>query len=172
MSKRTFFFVILFVVILFWWFIQQSYNKVPDWVDKKAPNFTLEDEDGKLVSLSDFLGKVVLVHFWASWCPPCVEEFPTLDRFYKKFSVEDFVLLAVTVDEKESADYENFKKKVSFDFPVLFDHREHISRTYGTYKFPEGYLIDRNGIVVKKIIGPQDWGEPKWESQVKQLMTR
>lgn len=166
MSKRTFFLVVLVGVILFWWFIQQSYNRVPDWVGKKAPDFTLEDEAGKSVSLSDFSGKVVLVHFWASWCPPCLEEFPALNRFYKKFLSEDFVLLAVTVDEKGSSDYENFKEKVSFDFPVLFDHHQHISHTYGTHMFPEGYLIDRNGIVVKKIIGPQNWDEVRWEREI------
>lgn len=125
-----------------------------------APEFRLPALDGKLLSLSDFRGKVVMVHFWATWCPPCVEEIPTLETLYRKFINKDFEILAVSVDEGGAPAVTGFADRNGLSFPLLLDPGKSISGLYGTYKFPETYLVDQQGIVRYKAIGPRDWTNP------------
>jgi peroxiredoxin len=126
----------------------------------RAPEFRLQTLDGRQVSLSDFRGKVVLVHFWATWCPPCVEEIPTLDRLYHQLGGRDLELLAVSADESGADAVTVFMKKNRIDVPVLLDPDRTAARLYGTFKFPETYIVDRQGVVRYKAIGPRNWGDP------------
>ena len=126
----------------------------------RAPEFRLPALDGRSVSLSDFRGKVVMVHFWATWCPPCVEEMPLLDKLYHTLQGKEFELLAVSVDEGGVGVVSAFLKKNSLNVPVLLDSDKMISGLYGTFKFPETYIVDRRGVVRYKAIGPRDWGNP------------
>ena len=126
----------------------------------QAPDFRLPSLDGRSVSLADLRGKVVMVHFWATWCPPCVEELPTLAKLYGELRGGDFEMLAISVDEGGAAAVSPFLQKNGIDLPVLLDPGAPVSRMYGTYKFPETYILDRQGIVRHKVIGPADWRDP------------
>lgn len=170
MSKRTLFLLIVLLgIIIYWAYIQQGYRESSTLLGKPAPDFSLVDENGKTVQLKDYRGKVVLVHFWATWCPPCLDEFPLLNAFNKKFSKDQFALIAISMDEDMSA-VKKFRYRVPFDFPIILAKSPKVADEYGTYKLPESYLIDKQGKVVKKIIGPQNWKSPRWEKEVKELL--
>ncbi len=126
----------------------------------QAPEFTLPSLDGKAVSLSSYRGKVVMVHFWATWCPPCVEELPALERLYHAYAGKDLEVLTISVDEGGASDVAQFMRKNEFALPVLLNPDQSVARAYGTFKFPETYLVDREGIVRRKIIGAADWTSP------------
>jgi peroxiredoxin len=126
-----------------------------------APDFRLPSTDGRSIGLADLRGKVVMVHFWATWCPPCVEELPTLAKFYEELKGGDFEMLAVSVDEGGSAAVNAFLRKNGLNLPVLLDPGGSVSGLYGTYKFPETYIVDRKGEVRYKVIGPRDWRDPE-----------
>jgi peroxiredoxin len=127
----------------------------------RAPEFRLPALDGRFVSLSDFKGKVVMVHFWATWCPPCVEEMPTLDRLYQALRGRGFELITVSVDDAGTDVVTAFMQKNRLNIPVLMNPDKAISGLYGTFKFPESYILDRSGVVRYKAIGPRDWGNPE-----------
>jgi len=133
-----------------------SRNKIIN-VGDSAPEFRLSSLDGKEVSLSDLRGKVVLVHFWATWCPPCVEEMPMLDKLNREFAGKDFEILAVSVDQNGAAAVQRFMEKNKLNLPVLLDPKSSIAGRYGTFKFPETYVLDRTGVVRYKVIGALDW---------------
>jgi peroxiredoxin len=126
----------------------------------RAPEFRLKTLDGGSVNLADLRGKVVMVHFWATWCPPCVEEIPTLDRLYRSLSGKDLLILAVSEDEGGAGALESFIKQNRLSIPVLLDSGSNVARSYGTYKLPETYIVDRQGVVRYKAIGPRDWTDP------------
>jgi len=126
----------------------------------RAPEFRLKTIEGGSVSLADFRGKVVMVHFWATWCPPCVEEIPTLDRLYRSLMGKDFMMLAVSEDEGGEGGVASFIRQNRLNLPVLLDTGSEVARLYGTYKLPETYIVDRQGVVRYKAIGPRDWTDP------------
>jgi peroxiredoxin len=138
----------------------------------RAPEFSLPALDGKAISLSSYRGKVVMVHFWATWCPPCVEELPALERLHRAYFGKDLEILAVSVDEGGAVDVEQFMRKNRFALPVLLNPDQSVSRQYGTFKFPETYLVDREGIVRLKIIGAADWTSPEAQKFVQALVDR
>ncbi|MEA3544358.1 MAG: TlpA disulfide reductase family protein [Thermodesulfobacteriota bacterium] len=122
-----------------------------------APDFTLTDMEGQPVSLSQFRGKVVILNFWATWCPPCREEMPSMEQLYRENKDQDLVMLAVNVDENGKAAVTKFLKRTPHSFPILLDSENIAQNAYGVFRFPESFIIDRNGIVVEKIIGGRDW---------------
>jgi peroxiredoxin len=136
-----------------------------------APEFSLSSVDGRTVTLSELRGKVVMVHFWATWCPPCVEEMPTLDRLYRDMVGKDFELLAVSVDETGASGIVPFLQRNKLSLPVLLDSDHAVAKRYGTFKFPETYILDRNGIVKYKIIGARDWAAPDAVQGLRELIT-
>jgi peroxiredoxin len=127
----------------------------------RAPEFRLSALDGKPISLAEFRGKVVMVHFWATWCPPCVEELPTLAKLYPQFAGNDFEMLAVSVDEGGANAVSAFMRQNNLHVPVLLDPDRSTANHYGTYKFPETYIVDRQGVVRYKMIGPRNWMDPE-----------
>jgi peroxiredoxin len=122
-----------------------------------APNFTFPGLDGKKVSLADYKGKVVLLNIWATWCAPCVAEMPSMQKLYQELKHEDFELLAVSVDESGAEAITPFMEKHKLSFPVLLDPRGDIKSLYQVTGIPESFLIDKDGIIVEKVIGPRDW---------------
>jgi peroxiredoxin len=126
----------------------------------RAPEFRLPSTDGRSVGLSDTRGKIVMVHFWATWCPPCVEELPTLAQLNRELPGSDFEMLAVSVDEGGQTAVKDFMRKNGIELPVLMDPGGSVASSYGTYKLPETYILDRQGVVRYKIIGPRDWRDP------------
>ncbi len=130
-------------------------------VGRPTPNFEFPGLDGKIVSLSDYRGKVVLVNIWATWCRPCVDEMPSMQKLYQKFKDDDFEILAVSIDALGAGVVAPFMQKYSLTFPALLDSEGTIRESYGATGIPESFVIDRQGILVKKIIGAADWGSPE-----------
>jgi peroxiredoxin len=125
-----------------------------------APDFTFPRLDGKMVSLSDYKGKVVLVNIWATWCPPCVDEMPSMEKLYRKFKGQNFEILAVSIDEPGLKAVAPFMKKSNLTFPALIDSEGAVKAVYGITGIPESFIIDQQGILLKKIVGPVDWATP------------
>ena len=125
-----------------------------------APNFTFPGLDGKMVSLSDYRGTVVLVNIWATWCPPCVDEMPSMERLYKELKGENFEILAVSIDALGTKAVAPFMGKYNLSFPALMDPDGTIQSMYQTTGVPESFIVNQEGILVQKIIGPRDWAIP------------
>jgi len=122
---------------------------------KTAEDIPLEI-NGKAEHLSDFRGKVVVLNFWATWCPPCVEETPALIELNKRIANRNGVVLGVSVDEDPAA-YQKFLVDHGINFPTSRDASKKYAQDYGTVMYPETYIIDRHGKIARKVIGPQDW---------------
>ena len=125
-----------------------------------APDFQLEDTEGNQVSLSALRGKVVLVNFWATWCPPCIEEMPSMEKLHTSMANDDFVMLAVNTEDNGRTVVPAFLQKTPYTFPILYDDKGVVQKLYGVYKFPESFIIRKDGTIAEKIIGPLDWSSP------------
>ena len=156
--------VILFGILILLQTKDSSYNpsSVP-LIAKglRAPNFSLPGLDGRMVSLTDYKGKVVLLNIWATWCPPCVEEMPSMEKLYQELQGEGFEILAVSIDESGAQDMLPFMKKHKLSFPALIDSKGTLKGLYQTTGVPESFIIDKDGILVEKVIGPRNWAIPE-----------
>ena len=130
----------------------------PARIGSAAPDFTVQDATRK-VTLSQFKGQVVVLNFWATWCPPCVEEMPSLVQMQQKMKDKGITVLAVSVDVDDGA-YRKFLQDHDVNLLAVRDGDNKANELYGTFKFPETYIIDRNGVVRRKFIGAVDWTEP------------
>ncbi len=139
----------------------KSVKQVRIEVGLPAPDFTFPGINGKMVSLSDYRGKVVQVKIWATWCPPCVDEMPSMEKLYQKLKGENFEILAVSIDSLGLKAVASFMKKHKLTFPALIDPEGTIRISYKTTGVPESFIIDKDGILVKKIIGPLHWAHPE-----------
>ncbi len=137
-------------------FIADAFREKVIAVGDKAPDFRIVADNGKEISRSNFGGRLLVLNFWATWCPPCVEEIPSLDEFQKRFAASGVVVLGVSVDKNEQA-YRNFLKRSNISFLTARDPEAGISSEYGTYQYPETYVIDSTGRVVQKHIGSLPW---------------
>jgi cytochrome c biogenesis protein CcmG/thiol:disulfide interchange protein DsbE len=131
----------------------------PPRIGKAAPDFTIRDSE-RAVSLSQLKGKVVVLNFWATWCPPCIEEMPSLVRMQQRMQAKGVTVLAVSVDVDDS-NYRRFLKDHNVNLLAVRDPDQKSNALYGTFKFPETYIIDRNGVMRRKFIGAVDWTEPE-----------
>lgn len=131
----------------------------PPRIGKAAPDFTVRDSE-HAVTLSQLKGQVVVLNFWATWCAPCVEEVPSLVRMQQRLKAKGVTVLAVSVDADEK-DYRRFVRDHSVNLLTVRDPDQKSNALYGTSKFPETYIIDRNGVVQRKFIGAVDWTEPE-----------
>ena len=128
--------------------------------------------DGKKVNLSKLKGKVVLVHFWATWCPPCVEELPELNAFWAKFkSNPDIQLYTISVDDSWQA-IDDFRKKTPFDLPLYRDPKAATAHKFGTTKFPETYIANRNGRILYHLAEAIDWDSAEVTQNVQALLAQ
>lgn len=136
----------------------------------RAPEFDLPLlGSSKRITLADIDGQVVLLNFWATWCKPCEDEMPAMDRLYRALQPEGFEMLAVSVDE-ESGLVERFRERLGVSFPILFDPAQDVSRRYQTTGFPESLLIDRDGMIVERYIGPRDWDHATYAERIRKLL--
>ena len=126
-----------------------------------APNFSLPGLDGQMVRLTDYRGKVVLLNIWATWCPPCVEEMPSMEKLYQELRGDGFEILAVSIDESGAQGVRPFMKKHNLSFPALIDSKETLKDLYQTRGVPESFIIDKDGILIEKVIGPRNWANPE-----------
>jgi peroxiredoxin len=128
----------------------------------EVPSFSLKDLDGKQHSLDELRGKVVLLNFWFTGCPPCIEELPSLIELRRRFADRPFALLTVSVDETAD-DVRQFLKKhkvAERDLPILLDPEKKVASVFGTSKYPESFLIDAKGVARQKFVYKRDWASP------------
>ena len=134
-----------------------------------APKFSITADDGRTFTPASFGGKVLVVNFWATWCPPCVAEMPSLDAFARQMRPEGVVVLGISVDRNENA-YRNFVSRSRLSFPTARDPEANISSDYGTFKWPETYVIDTSGKVRQKFIGEQNWMDPQLIAGIRAML--
>jgi len=128
-------------------------------VGAAAKDFSLQDSDRK-VNLNQFRGQVLVLNFWATWCPPCVEELPSLMNMQDRLRGRGVVVLGVSIDVDQSA-YHRFLKERNVNFLTVLDPEQKVAGMYGTSGWPETYIIDRQGVMRRKFIGPVDWNSPE-----------
>ena len=122
-----------------------------------APDFALPDVEGNIWRLSDFRGKVVLLNFWATWCPPCRAEMPSMETLYQAYKDQGFEILAVSSDVQGAAIVQPFMQEYRLSFPALLDTTGRVNGMYGVRSIPTSYLVDRQGQVVSQEIGARNW---------------
>ena len=136
-----------------------------------APDFTLEDMDGKSYTLSSLRGKVVMVNFWATWCPPCREEIPSMETVHQALKNDDFIILAI--NQWESPDHV-FSYMGQLDvypnFPILFDRDSSVSVAFGVQGLPTTLLIDKQGRVIYRAMGGRNFNHPEVRSLIRQMI--
>ena len=127
-------------------------------IGKAAPDFELVTLKGESVKLSDYKGKKVILNFWATWCPPCKAEMPHMQRFYDENKENGIEILAVNLTDLNSGkeSIESFVKDYGLTFEIPLDQNGDIGRQYQAFTIPTSYLIDSNGIISNKIVGPMD----------------
>jgi len=130
----------------------------PSRIGTAAPDFTVHDSE-RTVTLSQLKGQVVVLNFWATWCPPCIEEMPSLVQMQQRMKAKGVTVLAVSVDVDQN-NYQRFLRDHNVNLLSVRDADQKSNTLYGTFKFPETYVIDRGGVVRRKFIGPVDWTEP------------
>jgi cytochrome c biogenesis protein CcmG, thiol:disulfide interchange protein DsbE len=140
-------------------------------VGSTAPDFkAVELPGGRPATIENYRGKVVLLNIWATWCPPCKVEMPSMERLHKKLAGTDFQLVAVSVDEEDSSVVNKFVREYGLTFQVLHDQDGSIREIYQTTGVPESFVIDRDGVIVKKVIGAADWDAPVNENLIRRLL--
>ncbi len=135
-----------------------------------AEDFAVPDLSGQAVRLSALRGKVVLVNLWTTWCPPCREEMPSMQRLWDRLRDRDFQLLAVSEDEDGRRVVEPFVREMKLSFPVLIDPEHQVGDRYGVWGYPETFVIDRTGRVVDRVIGPRDWASAEAIASLETLL--
>ncbi len=126
-----------------------------------APDFEAKDLAGKEVKLSDLRGKVVLVNFWATWCPPCREEIPSMMMLNQSMAGKPFQMIALSIDEGGKAAIEQFFAKSGQSLPAYLDGEQKVAGRYGITGVPETFVVDKKGVILKKIVGGMDWSSPE-----------
>ncbi|HUQ49272.1 MAG TPA: TlpA disulfide reductase family protein [Terriglobales bacterium] len=130
----------------------------PQLVGQTAPTFAVQDADRR-VDLHELRGKVVVLNFWATWCPPCVEEMPSLVAMQKQMR-DKVTVLAISTDQDKAA-YDRFIREKNIALLTVRDPEYKSSELYGTFRYPETYIIDAQGVLRRKFIGPVDWTKPE-----------
>lgn len=133
-----------------------------------APEFSVKTDGGEQVTAASFGGKVLVLNFWATWCPPCIQEIPSLNAFQKRFAGSGVKVVAISID-KNQRKYQNFLQHVRVSFDTAWDPAADISARYGTFQIPETYII-KNGRVMKKFPEGKDWSSPDVTAYVKALL--
>jgi peroxiredoxin len=134
-----------------------------------APEFRVTTDHGRTISRSNFGGKILVLNFWASWCPPCITELPSLEAFHHEFASQGVVVLGVSIDRNENL-YRRFIERRKVTFETVRDPEADISASYGTFQIPETYIIDRSGKVVEKVISDQNWMDPDFLARMRKLL--
>ncbi len=167
-TERALQLVIAVCLAVLAWAIWDTFPERIVVVGDTAPEFSITADNGRTITRSNFGGKLLVLNFWATWCLPCVEEIPSLDQFQKAFA-GNVTVLGISVDQNQAA-YRNFLGKTRPAFLTARDPSAKISSDYGTYKYPETYIINSEGKVVEKIIGPTTWTDPNMVARVKALL--
>ena len=136
---------------------------------KEAPPFSLKTLNGSQISLKDYRGKRVLLKFWATWCPSCVEELPQMEKF-SAGKGDQLCILTLAIDGEKEKKVEGVVKRTKITLPVLLDVKEKIARSYRVTFIPAAFLIDREGMLVGMIVGERDWSSPEAWPAIKEVL--
>lgn len=150
------------------YFAVRQHQGRPVAIGEDAPDFSIPAFPTGTLNLKSYQGQIVVLNLWATWCPPCVEETPSLVRFAEKMKALGVIVLGVSVDEDAGALGE-FINKNQILYPLGRDPDRSLSARYGTYQFPETYILDRRGHVAEKLIGAIDWDDPRIQKFVLDL---
>lgn len=147
--------------------LAQSFSASSRTMPDEVPLFTLADYRGNKVSLADLRGKVVLINFWATWCPPCVAEMPTLQALSESFSDRPFAVLAINMaEDREAIEAFLAHTKMRLDFPLLVDPGGTVASDYNVLQLPATLLVDRDGMFAFGGIGERDWNSEAVKSEI------
>lgn len=149
---------------------QPSPWEIEGLIGKKAPDFTLKDINNKPFNLSSLRGKVVILNFWATWCPPCRAEMPSLNNLYREFRNKGLEVVAISTDRYSSI-IKDYISKNPIDFTVLIDTDNKVSRQFKVFSIPTTFLIDRNGIIIERYLGEENWASPEIKKKIKEALT-
>ena len=138
-------------------------------LDKPAPKFSLVDTEGNRVELEAMKGKVVFVNFWATWCPPCREEMPSMLRLSKKMAGKPFAMVTILMND-DPANAKTFYKGIGGSLPTLLDPDQSVANAYGITGVPETYIVDKQGVLRRKFIGGWPWDSPEAEKLINQYL--
>ena len=143
-------------------------------VDSKAPDYeVVELATGDTISIRDrYEGSVTLINIWATWCPPCREEMPSMEALYQDFQARGFRIAAVSIDEGSGDKVEAFAQELGLTFDMLHDQTGAIQGVYQTTGVPESFLIDQDGRIVRRLIGSHDWNSPANRDLIDRLLAR
>ena len=152
-----------------WLVVSADSSLPPADVGAPAPDFTLPDLDGREHSLASQRGQVVLVNFWATWCKPCEDEMPAMERLYQELRPGGFQLIAVSVDDRIEQVRE-FQERMALSFTILHDPEKRAADRYQSFRYPESFLVDRQGTLVARYIGPREWDTPAYRDRIRRLV--
>jgi peroxiredoxin len=138
-------------------------------VGDMAPDFKVVTDSGRTITRSDFGGKLLVLHFWATWCGGCVEEIPSLEVFQREYGPQGVVVLGVSVDANPKL-YSRFMDQFKLSYATSRDPSWDIAASYGTFQLPESYIIDSSGRVVQKVIAAQNWQNPDFIQSIKKML--
>ena len=161
--------LIVMLLAVFVYVIFDSFHERIVEVGDSAPDFSITTDSGRTITAASFGGKLLVLNFWATWCPPCVEELPSLNEFANRFAKAGVVVLGISVDSDEKI-YRDFLARARVSFLTARDPDRKISADYGTFKYPESYIIDGKGKVLRKIISNQDWMSDRVIKDVESLL--
>lgn len=177
MRTRTFTMLVVAIVALAGWYRAFAHDPVehgftlvtfdPPFV---APAFSLPRLGGEPTALTDMRGKVVLLNFWATWCPPCLKEMPAMEASFQRYRKHDFTILAVSSDQEGADIVREFTDKLGVTFPVLLDTDQRVSTLYGAKNLPVSFIVDRQGRIVAGSQGARDWASPEAISTLDELL--
>ena len=149
---------------------QHGFQMVAFTPPMPAPAFELSRLSGGTAGLGDFRGSYVLLNFWATWCPPCVREMPSMDALYTRLMDQGLVVVAVSSDQEGAAIVQDFVDRLGVSFPILLDSDGAVSASYGARNLPTSLLLDRQGRVIAAAQGARDWGSDEAVSYVEELL--
>jgi peroxiredoxin len=136
---------------------------------EEAETFTLKTLKGGMASLEDYRGKLIFLNFWATWCPPCRAEMPSMQRLWEEFKEEDFVILAINIQEEIKL-VSSFMNERGFSFPVLLDEKGEVARSYGISGIPATFFLNPDGEIIGKAVGARDWAGEESFGLIEELL--
>ena len=154
-------FVLVAILAFGWWTRPAPEPDLGPRVGQPLADFILPDMNGEPVHLAALRGKVVFINLWTTWCPPCIEEMPTIQRLYEELHPKGLVVLAINMDALGRQTVEPFLDRRRLTFPILLDPESRTERLYRTAGIPESFIVDKAGLLVEKIVGPRDWAHPE-----------
>jgi cytochrome c biogenesis protein CcmG, thiol:disulfide interchange protein DsbE len=138
-------------------------------VGDSAPDFSVTASNGRTITPTSFGGRLLVVNFWASWCPPCIQEMPSLNRFSQMLAGSGVVVLGISIDKDDKA-YRNVISRLNLTFPTARDPEQKVNADFGTFKYPETYVINTQGKVLRKFIANYTWDDETMLSDIKSLL--